>query len=366
MNEDERALPRVLLVSNMWPSDENPVYGGFVARQVAALRSLGVPVTVVANTDARTGAARSIAKYHSLARRARRAAREGDFDIVVGHYLYPTAGMARSAARIAGAKLVLVVHGTDARSVMRRDPYAAASRRALATADLVVTVSDALAAQLRASPGLPEGARTVTIHMGIDEATFAPDGSARTALGVASDERVVLFVGNLVEVKGLDVLQEAFSTLVRAGSADRLVIVGGGVLRDTLVAWADSDPVVAGRVTLTGRLSAAEVARWMAAADVFVLPSRHEGLGLVLLEAMACGTPCVASAVGGVPEVLDVSTGVLVAPGDALALGAAIERVLAAGKESYREACLRSAAGQGSVAQAEALLAEVQRVAATG
>jgi glycosyltransferase involved in cell wall biosynthesis len=83
----------------------------------------------------------------------------------------------------------------------------------------------------------------------------------------------------------------------------------------------------------------------MTAADVFVLPSRAEPLGVVLLEAMACGTPCVASRVGGIPEIVDVpANGRLVDPDDAQSLAGAMEDVLAAGRHSFVDACLATSA----------------------
>lgn len=350
----------------MWPSGDNPVYGGFVARQADALGALGADVTVVANEDSRTGVIRSMLKYRRLARRVRAKAASGPFDAVVGHYLYPTAGMARTAARVAGARLVLVVHGTDARSALRPDPYARAARRAAREADLIVAVSRALERALRTDLDVPAAVPISVIHMGIDDAVFRPDPAARTALDVPDGERVVLFVGNLVPVKGLDTLEAAFARLVADRLADRLVIVGSGPLEPDVRAWAEGDPALRDRVQLTGRLSQAEVARWMAAADVFVLPSHNEGLGLVLLEAMACGTPCVASEVGGVPEVLDAATGAMVPAGDAEALSSAVARVLAAGKDAWREACLSAARGQGSVDKARELLHALQALQPNG
>lgn len=357
MSDSRQRHWRILLVSNMWPSDADPVYGGFVARQAAALTSLGASVRVVANEDSRTGVLPSVLKYRRLARRVKHAARQGEYDVVIGHYLYPTAGMARAAANIAGARLVLVVHGTDARSVLRSDPYAWASRRALHGADLVVAVSRSLERSLRGDLGVPESVPIAAIHMGIDDAVFRPDPDARAALGLSAEERMVLFVGNLVPVKGLDTLKAAFERLVADGSADRLVIVGGGPLEADLRDWAGEDQALDEKVLVTGRLAQADVARWMAASDVFVLPSYNEGLGLVLFEAMACGTPCVASAVGGVPEVLDERTGVLVPPGDAAELASAVAGLLASGKGAWSEACLAAARGQGSVDKARELLA---------
>jgi glycosyltransferase involved in cell wall biosynthesis len=98
-------------------------------------------------------------------------------------------------------------------------------------------------------------------------------------------------------------------------------------------------------VAFTGALPADRLAVAMTAADVFVLPSRAEPLGVVLLEAMACGTPCVASRVGGIPEIVDVpGNGRLVEPDDARSLADAMEEVLAAGRHSFVDACLAQAA----------------------
>ncbi len=338
--------PSILIVSNMWPSEDHPVFGGFVARNAEALRDVGADVEVVANCDPRTGWLASAIKYARFSRRVRRYARARRFDAVVGHYLYPTAAIAHTASRITGAKLVLVVHGTDSRSVRRKDPWAFAARQALKSADLVITVSDSLAGTVRHDLALPGHIPIKSVHMGIDGRVFVPDPSARPVLGVNSDERLVLYVGSLVRPKGLDVLQAAFEALVARGAADRLVIVGAGPLDTELREWVEGNAVVRDRVTLTGTVEQATVARWMAAADVLTLPSRNEGLGLVLLEAMACGTPCVASRVGGVPEILDEATGELVPPDDPHALARAIESVITRGRDSYREACLSAAVGQ--------------------
>jgi glycosyltransferase involved in cell wall biosynthesis len=118
---------------------------------------------------------------------------------------------------------------------------------------------------------------------------------------------------------------------------------------------ADDDP---GReaVTFLGAVPHEELPSWMAAADVLVLPSRREGLGLVLLEAMACGTPCVASRVGGIPEILGEDCGELVEPDDPGSLANAIATVLANGKTQYAAACRRVALQNTVDAQARRFL----------
>ncbi len=356
---------RILLVSNMWPSEESPVFGSFVARQATCLRDAGAEVIVVANTDRRRGAVRAFLKYSALGRRVRAAARAGGFDVVVGHYLYPTAAFALDAARIAGVPLVLVSHGTDARSVMRNDRFGRKGREALSRADLVVAVSAALRQTLREEVGVPAGVPIEVVNMGFDAASFRPDPGARDALGVPAGERLVLFAGNLEPVKGLDALLDASEHVIATGGADRLVIVGDGPLRGRLEERVAASSVLADRVRFAGQLQQPELARWMAAANVFVLPSRSEGLGLVLLEAMACGTPCVATHVGGVPEILDPSCGALVEPGDPVALAVGIERVVAQGKEPYSEACRARASQHTSAVKAREFLAHVREVVAS-
>jgi len=195
--------------------------------------------------------------------------------------------------------------------------------------------------------------------MGVDAAVFRPDPSARGRLRIDAADRVVLFVGNLTEAKGVDVLLGAFAQLRAGVRAERLVLVGAGSAESEL-REAAAGLGVADAVTFAGRLGATDVARWMAAADVLVLPSRSEGLGLVLFEAMACGTPCVASNVGGIPEALDApACGRLVGPGDPAALALAIGDVLEQGKEPFVEACVARAADNTTDAMAARFLEAV-------
>lgn len=360
---------RILLITNMWPSEANPVFGVFVERHVRALRDAGAQVTVVANTDTRTGGLAAARKYASLALRSWWAARRGRHDAIVGHYLYPTATFARAAARRAKAPLVLVAHGTDTISVRRDDRFGRGGREALGGADLVVTVSRALEQVVLTELGLPESVPTAVVNMGLDAATFHPDPVAREKLRLDAGERIALFAGNLTHGKGVDVLLDAFIAVLDEGYADRLVLIGSGPLEDelrhtigmTVNDYAHADATE--RVTFTGRLAQRDLALWMAAADVFVLPSRAEGLGLVTLEAMACGTPCVGTTIGGIPEVLvEPGCGRLVPPDDAAALSSAIADVIAAGKLSYREACLAQAAAHTTHAKAAEMISAIRGV----
>ena len=106
-----------------------------------------------------------------------------------------------------------------------------------------------------------------------------------------------------------------------------MVVIGEGPQRKELEAFAVSSGS-SGFVRFTGSLVPAEVARWMRRAGLFVLPSHEEGQGVAMLEALASGTPCIASRVGGIPEVLSPDWGALVPPEDPPALAAAMQDLI--------------------------------------
>ncbi|HEY3317417.1 MAG TPA: glycosyltransferase [Coriobacteriia bacterium] len=349
MAEEARAAgtpaPALLVISNMYPAPDNPMFGAFIAKQESALAELGVRFRLVRNTQWRTGPVVNAMKYAFMLARASLAALRGGFDVIVAHYLYPTAWFARVASRISRKPYVLVVHGTDVRSAQRRDAVAARCRAALPHAALVVCVSEAIEREVRDELALPRRVPTFVVNMGVDRAVFRPAGDARTALGIPAEARTALFAGNFIPRKDAGTLIAAFALAHDAGRADLLLLAGGDPEGRRAVVEADvAERGLADAVRFLGVLPPAELAAAMSAADVFVLPSVFEALGVVLLEAMACGTPVVASRVGGIPEVVPDGCGRLVAPADAEGFGEAIGDVIAAGKAHFAECCERAAA----------------------
>jgi glycosyltransferase involved in cell wall biosynthesis len=148
----------------------------------------------------------------------------------------------------------------------------------------------------------------------------------RRALSAGRDVPIVLCVTRLEPAKGVEDLIEASRRLVDAGVDLRVVIAGDGSQREGLEA------LVRGRglddvCTLLGPRR--DIGSLLAVADVFCLPSHHEGVPPILLEALAAGLPSVATRVGGVPElIMHGRTGLLVPPGDAVELGRALKRVI--------------------------------------
>jgi glycosyltransferase involved in cell wall biosynthesis len=180
------------------------------------------------------------------------------------------------------------------------------------------------------------------IPNGVDVAAYGcaatPRDAWRAAHGLRDDEIVYLCVGRLYAQKNHALLLRAFAAMARKQTGARLVVIGEGELRRALEAQATALGIAA-RVRFLGIRR--DVPDALAASDVFVLASDYEGHPLSVMEAMAAGLPVVATAVGGVPElVTEGKTGLLVPAGDADALAAAMTRLAA---RALRESMSRRA-----------------------
>jgi glycosyltransferase involved in cell wall biosynthesis len=255
-----------------------------------------------------------------------RAVAEFRPDVVFSSWAYPDGWAAGELAHAAGLPVVVNVVGSDVLFAdARRGRVAEAVRRA----DGVMAASQDLADHVI---GMGADARRVrVVYNGVDTGLFLPGDrkDARTKLNLRSDAPLILFVGNLLPVKGLDVLIDALGLLVREGKPFRCHLIGQGPLRFDLERRAAAAGI-GDRVTFIGAVAHASLPDWFRAADLFVLPSRSEGVPNVLLEASACGIPYVASNVGGIPEIAHTGRGTLVPPCDARALADAIAKALAA------------------------------------
>jgi len=177
-------------------------------------------------------------------------------------------------------------------------------RWAAQRASASIGVSSALAERLQVI-----GAPTSRIHVlrnGVDSDRFAPQPDARQRLGVAGTP-LLLSVGNLLPVKRHGLVIHALALLRQTYPQARLAVVGSGPLQAALAAQVTALGL-ADAVQLVGAVSQSVLAQWYSAADLLVLASSREGWPNVLLEAMACGTPVLASRVGGVPEIVSSDT----------------------------------------------------------
>ena len=226
--------------------------------------------------------------------------------------------------RLTGIPYSFVAHGSD----LHLDRHML--DRKVAEAAFVVAISRDNLEEIVAECGEWARERVEVIHSGVDTERFRP----RPTPADPTRPFTVLCVGTLHEVKGQAVLVDACRQLRDAGVEVRVRIVGEGedeaMLSDRIAAAG-----LGSTVTLDGRLNRAQVIEALGEADLLVAPSviasngKREGIPVVLMEAMSCGLPVVASRLSGIPELVDDEvSGVLVPPGDAASLAAAIRRLV--------------------------------------
>lgn len=229
--------------------------------------------------------------------------REGfDFDLIDAHYYYPDGVAAALLSSWFGKPMCVTARGTDVNLIPQHWLPRRFIRWAGARAAASIGVSAALVQRLRDLGFDP--ARLHLMRNGVDCDRFQPLDKLRmrAELGLPAGP-VVLTVGNLHEHKGQRLALEAHALLLERWPDAHLAIIGQGPDRALLEQRAAAAGM-ADRVTFAGTVPNADMSRWYSAADVLVLASSREGWPNVLLEAMACGLPVVASAVGGVPEIV--------------------------------------------------------------
>ena len=252
--------------------------------------------------------------------------RESPPDVACNFWLYPEGYATVAAARRLGIPSVVCSIGSDLNRAA--DPVCKwLTKLAMKRATFVVTKSEHLrerAIQMGINPN-----KIRTVRNGCNPAVFhlADRSAARAELGIDPEAELVLFVGRLDGAKGIVELLEAFASLTRHRPNLRLAYVGdgpgAGQLRSKAVDLGLQD-----RIRLVGPSSSQGVAQWLAAANVLALPSYREGYPNVVIEALSCGRPVIATDVGGIPELVNESSGILVAPRDSQALAKAIEAAM--------------------------------------
>jgi glycosyltransferase involved in cell wall biosynthesis len=233
--------------------------------------------------------------------------------------------------------------------------FNALERRAARWTDRIITLTDRGAAEHLAR-GIGRASQYAAVPSGVPIADLRAAAPARDAargrLGLDPRAFVVLGLGRLVPIKGFDLLVRALPAVAAQVPAAQVVLVGDGAERGHLDGLTAALGVT-GRLRLAGALT--DVTTPLAAADVLAVPSRNEGMGRVIVEAMALGVPVVAAAVGGIPDVVtDGECGRLVAPEDVDALATALI-------ELGRDAALRAKLGEAGPARAEAFSTAVAR-----
>ncbi|MBX3441611.1 MAG: glycosyltransferase [Planctomyces sp.] len=246
--------------------------------------------------------------YRGVRRIAERLREVADFDVIDAHFVYPSGIVAVMLGEALGKPVVITCRGEDIERFPRLPIVGDQIRRALRSANQLIGVSRPIADEIVRQGGAPE--RVTCIPNGVDCERFRPtsQASARERLGLPQGRRIILAVGYRLELKGFHILVDALPR-IREAFPDALVAIVGGE-----ASWAaDFLPVIESRiqannvgehVLIAGNRPQDELADWYSAADVLAILSSREGSPNVLMEALACGLPAVATSVGGIPDVL--------------------------------------------------------------
>jgi teichuronic acid biosynthesis glycosyltransferase TuaC len=354
---------KVLLFSSLYPSAVRPIHGIFVETRLRELLKTGeVQARVVApvpwfpfsaprfggyaqfaatpHQEMHNGVEVHHPRYvllpkigmnlapHAMALGAlptlRRLQRAGfDFDLIDAHYYYPDGVAAGLLSRWLNKPFVVTARGTDLNLI----PQHALPRRLIlqtaAQASASIGVCRALMDRLRELGA--DASKLHTLRNGVDLQRFVPESraEARARLRLIHAGPYLLSVGHLIERKGHHIAIEALPLLPGV----RLLVAGSGPEEGALKQLA-ARLGVSERVHFAGVVPQDELKWWYSAADALVLCSSREGWANVLLEAMACGTPVIATDIWGTPEVVSTpAAGVLMAQRDGVSLAQAWQRL---------------------------------------
>ena len=267
--------------------------------------------------------------YLSLRRCVNQLEKAFPFDLIHAHTVYPDGFAAAMLGRAFGRPTVITLHGGDVSLYLKHPLARKVALWALSKADRAIAVSSALRTEVVDEHGASTRKMCV-IPNGVDVTRFAPmpQGEARAKLALEGEVSRLLYVGGIESSKGIDYLLKAAGELRRnTQHSVEVVLIGEGRYEGQAKELA-TELGIDDAVAFAGKRPNTEIPLWINACDVLVLPSLSEGFGVVLIEAMACGKPVVATRCGGPEDIVTPESGILVSPGDYMALADALQEVL--------------------------------------
>lgn len=354
---------KILVVTNLYPNSAEPVRGLYIRQLVEMLtatydvrvvaplpwvpkwvakrwqRSLLVPAEEVIGEikvyHPRYVVIPKILRFsHGLAfaaaisRSFRKIIPDFNFELISVHWMFPDAFGTVLAAKSIGVPVVAHALGCDINDYIRYPLRRRMIKWALVRSAAIVTKSEEIATKI-ASLGI-DREKVSVIHNGVNKERFRPrdQREQRQMLRIPLEDRIVLFVGNLTEEKGVTYLLRAFVQVRRSHADAVLYLIGDGPLRVELEREA-SELGIDRYTRFLGRVMHEQIPSYLNSADILCLPSLREGCPNVILESLSSGTPVVASEVGAIPEMVRrTNIGCMVPPCDASALADSIFRTL--------------------------------------
>ncbi|MBX8944036.1 MULTISPECIES: N-acetyl-alpha-D-glucosaminyl L-malate synthase BshA [Lysinibacillus] len=269
--------------------------------------------------------------------------KDEELDVLHVHYAIPHAVCAVLAREMSGRDIGIVttLHGTDISVLGQDSTLSQAIKYGIDKSDIVTTVSQALKEQ---TYELIDTVKPIeTIYNFVDEREYFPRnlGNLKEQFGIQEDEKVLIHVSNFRKIKNLPHIVDAFMK-IRANMKAKLLLVGDGPEKHRVMDQVKGSPYMKDVLFLGKQENLAEL---YAISDLKLLLSQQESFGLVLLEAMACGVPCIGTNVGGIPEVIEHGVdGYIVELGDTEAVAAYATHLLQDEEQllRFREAAIRA------------------------
>ncbi|WP_248137865.1 glycosyltransferase [Bacillus infantis] len=324
---------KILVISNMYPTPEHKTFGIFVANQVNALREAGHTVDVIAIKNPKSGKLNLLKKYLAwfLQATANLLTKGKSYEVVHAHYVFPSGMIARMYKKMWGTPYVVTSHGGDIDKMAKKNARIHQwTKEILQGSEHVIAVGQALHDEIAGTFGVDKQKISI-LNMGVNRSVFQPlkKEELRRELGIPEGSEPILFVGNIIPEKGVKELLLAFREVLKKRPQSRLYLIGAS---RNAAFKGELDGIIkegaAGMAEFLGMMPQADLAKWMSAAELFVLPSHLEGFGLVALEAMSCHTPVVAANVGGLTYLLQDGSGLLVEPANPESLAEGMLAVL--------------------------------------
>ncbi|MES2625856.1 MAG: glycosyltransferase [Pseudomonadota bacterium] len=248
-------------------------------------------------------------------------------DYMLLSWAFPDAVAGSLLAKLLNIPTIIKAHGSDINVHAEIGERRTQIKWAMKQAKAIIAVSQDLKRKI-VEMGVPQ-AKVHTLYNGIDRGLFHPldKYAARESCKIEAHKKVLLFIGNLKVSKGCNLLLDAYLLLAKQKFPVDLYYIGAGDQAGTLKKIV-AENSLEDRVHFLGAVSHSLLVNWINSSDVLVLPSMNEGVPNVVLEAQACGTPVVATNVGGIPEIVSAESGILIEYGSAELLCTALKDAL--------------------------------------
>jgi glycosyltransferase involved in cell wall biosynthesis len=316
---------KILVISNMYPSKNELVYGNFVKDQVEELRKDGHEVDIAVITKRDGNKLEKIWKYVKFWSQYTYLGLFKKYDFIHFHTVFPTTLFYPLLKSAKNPKTFITVHGTDELHYTGIKKKVASF--AFGSSEKIIAVSDNLKADLEKVYGL-NSQKVISANCGVNREMFVAHHDKqgfRKKLNLDPAKKLVLFLGRTYKEKGVYTFVDVVKKYSKHPDV-QFAVVGNGPETEQVVKELKETNAT---FTYQPSIAKEKVYEWFNAADVFIFPTEKEAFGLVALESVSCHTPVIASNVGGVPEIVrDGKSGYLVPVGDSDAIVEKLEYVL--------------------------------------